>query len=445
MFASASRYANNLDRRADVPELRSASQSVGASALLPFRISATGQVSFVALTARNSPSEEARDSRNRQIAASLSRPFGHHTLRVTARDMKLAWTGAGNRQRSVEIEDHFSYRRFTIAGAVRAQSIVGAEHRNSIFARGSGQARFGRLTAHAFFEGGKDLVNESVFAIETLRTTTAGASLAITKTLNLTGDVFRYTLVNDVNLENAFVLGGRGIGVATTLAGLNRWNFYFRIAKTFSWGGPLGDGGLDRYVLAQIPLAGSVEGFVGVQYREGVRFTAGIPVSLDESRTVCTGEDGRFRFSDVPEGPHKVSIAWKELPAEYDVATGEGAVVVQPRRVARTDLGVFPLTRLAGAVRGPDSSPAENILIRLLPTDRYTTTDAGGAFSFENLREGDYELEIDRATLPEHAVLTTPLRVPVSVHAGRELAPAGFRFEIRKPEKPVRKVFAKTM
>ncbi len=444
LFASASRYANNLGHRADVPELQSTSESVGASALLPFRINVTGQVSFVALTARNSPSEEARDSRNRQITTSLSRPFGRHTLRVTARDMQLAWLGIGNRQRSVEIEDHFSYRRFTIAGAVRAQGIVGPEHRNSIFARGSGQARFGRLTAHAFFEGGKDLVNESVFAIETLRTTTAGASLAITKTLNLTGDVFRYTLVNDINLENAFVLGSRGIGVATTLAGLNRWNFYFRMAKTFSWGGPLGDGGLDRYVLTQIPLAGIVEGFVGVQYREGVRFSAGIPVRLDESRTVFTGEDGRFHFSDVPEGPHKVGIAWKELPAEYDAVPGEGSVVVQPRRVARADLGVFPLTRLTGAVKGPDGSPVEDILIRLLPTDRYTTTDSDGAFSFENLREGDYELEVDSSTLPQHAAATTPMRVPVSVHAGRTLTPVEFRFEIRRPEKPVRKVFAKT-
>jgi hypothetical protein len=77
----------------------------------------------------------------------------------------------------------------------------------------------------------------------------------------------------------------------------------------------------------------------------------------------------------------------------------------------------------------------------MLPGERYTTPE--GAFFFYNLREGDYELVLDKTTLPEFAVMDQAERVSVSVKVGRQPEPVNFPFEVRPPQKPVRNVLDK--
>ncbi|MBI3667356.1 MAG: SPOR domain-containing protein [Acidobacteria bacterium] len=165
-------------------------------------------------------------------------------------------------------------------------------------------------------------------------------------------------------------------------------------------------------------------------------------MSLDQSRTATTDQAGRFRFLEVPEGPHKVTLAYRELPADYDPGTTiEATVLVKPKRISRADLDVVRLTLIEGKITAPAGVSAENILIKLLPTARYTTTDSEGNFSFQNLREGDYELALDQQTLPENAVLMGPPRVPLSARPGAEMVSVRFQLGARKQEKPVRKIF----
>jgi hypothetical protein len=60
-----------------------------------------------------------------------------------------------------------------------------------------------------------------------------------------------------------------------------------------------------------------------------------------------------------------------------------------------------------------------------------------------NLREGDYELVLDKKTLPEFAGMDQAERVSVSVKVGRQPEPVNFPFEVRLPQKPVRNVLDK--
>lgn len=445
LFASAGRYRNNLERNPELPTLLSTSTSSGVSVALPWRFSAVAQVSTIRLAADRQPAGAPRDSANRQLIASLARPLGRHSLRLTYHDMRLGSTLLLQRQRAAEIEDTVSYRRFTVSGAVRAQRFDGPERRDTLFLRGLAHARFHRLTLTAAAESGNDLVNRTLFLTNTLRTTSAGVAVALTRTLSFSADAFRYSLTTELNPESIFVLGGRGVGLSAVLGGLNQWNFYFQLLKQLSWGGGLPRDDVDRFTAEQAPLVGTIEGFVYERRIDGRVPAEGIPVTLDHWRTAVTGPDGRFRFPDVPEGVHKVALSASELPADFDPApASEVAVPVVPRRTVRAELEVFPLAGFGGQVsvsEGTLPETLENIVVHLLPTGRYTTTDAQGKFFFYNVREGTYEVAVDEQTLPAKGVLTSSGRVAVTVRCGDPKPFLLFEFRIPKEEQPIRKIF----
>jgi len=117
---------------------------------------------------------------------------------------------------------------------------------------------------------------------------------------------------------------------------------------------------------------------------------------------------------------------------------------VAPKRQTRAELDVLRLAGFEGrvsVVEGPPPETLGNILVRLLPTGRYTTTDGQGRFAFYNLPEGDYEAALDGETLPEYAEPAGPGRVPVRIRHGEEQPAVDFRIRIRKPEQPMRKIF----
>jgi hypothetical protein len=186
-----------------------------------------------------------------------------------------------------------------------------------------------------------------------------------------------------------------------------------------------------------------VEGFVMERLAEGNRPAEGVSVSID-GRVIITDAEGRFRFPDVPEGIRKVALALHELPAEFDPGKiTVSTVTVQPDKLSRADLDVIRLAFIQGKVIAPKDVPVENVVIRMLPGERYTTPDNEGNFYFYNLREGEYEVVVDKNTLPQFAVMNRIERVSVSVKVGRQPEPVSFQFEIRAPQKPVRRVLDK--
>jgi hypothetical protein len=440
LFASASRYRNNLEKDVNAIGLASASTSAGVTVSLPAGFSGNAQVSTVRFSSQQ-PGEAPVTSDNRQTSATLSRTLGHHSLHTNWRDLRLLLSSQPLRQRAVEIEDMYQRGHFSVGGAARLQRSTGTEIRNSVYVRGSLQGHIGRLTVFANVESGNDLANRTVFATNTYSTTVVGLGLRLFRQWNLQAEVFRNRLNMDLNPESVFVLAGNGVPVTQDLAALSLWSFYFRLTKQIQWGGGLPNENLGQFIADAAPLNGSIEGVVKLRALAGAAPASGIPISLDGHRTAATGADGHYLFTEVPEGPHELSLSASELPADYDPGSPASAkVLTQARRANRADFEVFPLTSLEGSVSGPAGAALEGIVIRMVPGQRYTTTAEDGHFAFYNVREGDYEFVVDTATLPDNAVLAGDPSAPSAVRAGAPVPPVSFAIRLKSTEKPIRKV-----
>lgn len=444
VYGSASRYSNNLENDPNVTTMQSTGSSLGASLTLPWKFNASGQLSTIHLTGSIPTTGALIDSNNRQLSATLSRPVRGHALTVMFREIHTVVGGLPQVQRSLEAGDRFRWKFLSVGASANAQRLAGTQARTSLFFRGNVQARFKRFSIYGDIESGNDLINRTLFATNTYSTTLAGVTAKLSKTWNMQVEMFRNRLLSELNPESIFVLGNQGLGPSTVLSGFNQWSLYFRVSKQLQWGGglPAGDSEtLDRFTSGQMPLVGEVEGFVYERTIAGARPARGVPVSVDGGRSTTTDESGRFRLQAVPEGQHTVLLSPNELPADYDFGPAKEAVVmVQPKRTIRVELDVMPLSFLQGKVNAPKDVSTEDVIIRLLPTDRYTTPDSDGSFSFSNVREGEYEMALDQKTLPEDAVLTTAAHTPVSVRIGGKIPVIQFDFVISKPEKPVRKI-----
>jgi hypothetical protein len=441
-YGSASQYRNNLENDANATMLRSSSLSAGVNAALPWKFSASAQISDVGFSSQ-APGSPASPSDDRQLSVWLSRPVGHHSVQVNWRDLSLAAPSIVQRQRSTEIQDTYQLGHFSVGGAVRMQLAAGPGQANSVYLRASLQGNAGRFSAFANLDYGDDLVNSTVFATNTYNTAVVGLGIRLSRTWNLHAETFRNRLATELNPENIFVLEGAGAPVSQNLAALDQWSLYFSLTRQLRWGGGLPGESMDQFVAEAVPLVGSVEGVVRSRTLSGAAMAAGIPITLDGSRTVTTGADGRYFFSAVPEGQHEVSLSATELPADFD--PGDPAkcrLTVQARRDARADFEVLPLSTIEGAVTGPEGA-LDGILIRLLPGDRYTLTTPEGHFAFYNVREGDFNLAIDANSLPENGKLLSEPSVPVAVRAGDSIPSATFSIGIVSSPKAIRRVLEK--
>ena len=446
LYGSASRYRNNLEHNADLPLLNSTSTGVGLSALLPGKLSLTGQLSTVDYSNRT-PGEAAAFSANRQIEGAVSRAVGRHTVQVNWRDIRLDMQPDGQRQRSTEAGDSYQFRRFfTLGGSVRYQQLTGSEHLNSLFFRGVAQANLGPFSAYANVEVGNDLANQTVFTTEAYRTSMVGASLRLKRGWNLQTEVFRNQLNFALNPENIFLLENSAAlaGVspaAETMSAIGQWSFYFRLSKQLRWGGGLPAESTGETAAKAAPLVGTVEGVVRLSAMAGASAAPGIPVSLDGGRTVFSGPDGHYVFENVAEGTHEVALAPEQLPADFD--PGDPAkirLMVHPRRGTRADFAVLPLIAVRGQVHGPEKAALENIVVRLAPGGRYTTTNPDGGFTFYNVREGDYVVTLDARSLPEGGELKSAASIPLVVRSGVQPPAPEYTFVVNATAKPVRKV-----
>ncbi|MGI8989686.1 MAG: hypothetical protein ACR2I2_08890 [Bryobacteraceae bacterium] len=436
LFGSASEYRNNIANSEDLPTFLSKSTSAGASVSLPFRFSASGQLSTIDFSARQ-PDGESSTSLNRQIVATLGRPIRNHSLHFSYRDLTTVSDGRNERQRSAEIEDVAQFKRFSLGAAVREQRLAAEQSKTTLFVRGSAQVRFGRFSAYAYIEHGDDLANRTVFLTNTFNTTVVGGAMRLSKTWNLQAEASQSRLATELNAENIFLLQNQGAVVTNAVAGVNQWTAYFRLGKSFRWGRGLPASDLDRYTAEQIPIIGTVEGTVVEKRLAGAVAVKGIPVILDDGRVVATNESGLFRFSRVPEGQHTVAIAINQLPAEYDPgANPETPIDVKARRVSNAELSVTPLVSFSGKISGPDGVALNGVILRLLPTARYTTPSAEGRFAFYNLREGEYDLTIEPKSLPEFATVDRTT-AQVSLRGGIQAAEPIFILTVNKPQKPI--------
>ena len=438
LYASASRSTNNLEHDASRADFRSTTDSAGVGLTLPWKLSANAQLSDVWLDTRQPGESAAARSDNRQITANLSRPVGRHSLRFSVRELKVATVPLRDNQRSAEIEDVVQLGTFLAGGAVRFQQEASTQQRNSLVFRGFGQVRFGRLSAHADVETGNDLANRTVFATNAYQTAAVGLSARLGAGWTLQMDALRNRLTMQLNPENVFALESQGVGVTGDIGGYEQWNLFFRLSRQFTWGGGLPHDNMEQFAAGVIPLVGSVEGLI--RAHDGP--VEGIAVALDNAKTATTDSYGHFRFPEVSEGVHKIGLAMRELPADFDPGPeSELTIAVKPRGNIRVEMSVVRLMSLRGRIDETGGIAREDIIVRLLPTTRYTTPDAEGDFVFDNVREGDYAIALDPASVPQDVVVVGPSRVAVSLRRKEEPAPVHFQLEVRRPEKPIRRLF----
>jgi hypothetical protein len=443
LYGSGSAYSNNLEHNSLLPTFHSSGFSGGGSFILPWKLNASASISTLQLATMN-PQQAASASSNRQINLDVNRGFGRHNLRFSHIDLNLDSNVLRQSERFTEGEDTFTWKHLVLRGAVRFQGSQSTATRNTLFFRGAIQANLRRFSAYANFEKGNDLVNRSVFSTNAYSSTVIGFSAPLFGGWNLQAEAFRNNLNTTLTPQNVFLFPTADLG-ATQLPGFSQWSGYFRIGKQFRWGNKefASSSGIDQYAAARVPLVGSVQGLVMEKSLAGTRPAANVGVSLDLYRSAVTDASGHYTFSDVPEGSHVVGLDMDQLPIEYEPGPQATArVTMEPRALVRSDFSVVRLTRLVGKITAPPDRRVDSVVIRLAGTNRYTTPDEDGQFSFYNLREGPYMITIDLQTIPDDTLLSTPASLQVSTSDENE-SPAAIEFRLEpKPqvEKPIRQI-----
>lgn len=445
LYATGSRFENNVDRQPAAPTLRSESSSAGVTAETPGRVYVMGNLSMIGLESRARRDAQAEKMRNRLAMVSAMRTIRRTNVRAGWRQVEV-WQSAGKSTiRSVEGDGSVTMGHFAAGGGTRLDSTasggVGGGRRNSLFFRGSFQANFRGYSLYGSAEAGRDLLNETLFMANQMRSTVVGGSARLGRNWSLSADLTRFSLNSAMNPQSAFLLANAGAPVQVMMEGLNRWNLFFRLSRSLRWGAPLPPQFSGRSVEQMYPVMGTVEGFVVEQAAGGTAPAAGVAVTLDGGRTEVTDGEGRYRFADVAQGRHGVALAERELPAEYDAATAPRfEVAVAPRRAARADFAVTRLSSLTGRIVAPAGVDVAEVVIRLSRGGKYTTPEPDGSFTFFNLRAGRYEVMVEAASLPEGCRLTTPERMEVELGLGGEPPVVLFGLRMEQKVKPVREV-----
>ncbi len=134
-------------------------------------------------------------------------------------------------------------------------------------------------------------------------------------------------------------------------------------------------------------------------FKEGMPPMAGVEVALDGARRTTTDAAGRYSFSRVPFGPHRLQVAYRterpfyfttqsDVTAEIDTAVNFGIA--------------FSRARLIGHVLNDAGSPILGVKVEVTGAERTynAQTDAGGTFTIADLAAGAFRAEISPESLP---------------------------------------------
>jgi len=150
---------------------------------------------------------------------------------------------------------------------------------------------------------------------------------------------------------------------------------------------------------------GDIQGIVFIDglsrgaYGPGLTGLPGIDVMLDGARRTRTDAAGRYRFTGVPYGQHRVEVPYKAdgsffytTPSPIDVTTGSTA-----------DFGIgFTRSRLRVLVGNDAGAALPDVVLRVRGADGEGrgVTGGDGSFTFAGLAEGAYEVLVDPGSVP---------------------------------------------
>ncbi|MDR7401532.1 MAG: SdrD B-like domain-containing protein [Armatimonadota bacterium] len=164
-----------------------------------------------------------------------------------------------------------------------------------------------------------------------------------------------------------------------------------------------------------VPRVGAVEveAFVDVD-GDGLRGpdepgVAGVVVRVDGRSAARTDGAGRAAVSGVPDGDHMVAVDDATVPAGLVAAVAEQRVSVRTGGRAAAAFPLRPAASVSGRVflddndnglPDPGERGLEGVVVTLLPGGLTRTTGPGGAFAFDGLLPGGYQVAVDSQSLP---------------------------------------------
>ena len=124
------------------------------------------------------------------------------------------------------------------------------------------------------------------------------------------------------------------------------------------------------------------------------------------------------RHGDVADRNALTIDSLRRQGGDCDDNPNIGGVNLPGREGANFDI-VFGFA-IRGSVAGQKDVALDTILIRLNPAGWFTIPYKSDNFAFYSVSSVTYEVELAPQSLPEHAVLTTPHKVPVEVRAAQD-------------------------
>jgi hypothetical protein len=211
-------------------------------------------------------------------------------------------------------------------------------------------------------------------------------------------------------LTNVWVLGNNGNGVQRSSL------VYFGFTKRFST--MPGTSFLPTKHVSRI-IEGRVfrDNNVNGAFNFGEQGLVGLQVKLDDGEIAETDEQGRYKFADVSQGEHTVSLALTQFAGPVRMTTkNQASVDLIRQRISVVNFGVVDFARITGSVfndlrfegqKTPDAKGLSGVHLTLDDGNRQRTVIAQetGDFEIDDVAPGDYRISVDASTIPANYAL----------------------------------------
>lgn len=205
-------------------------------------------------------------------------------------------------------------------------------------------------------------------------------------------------------LTNIWVLGNTATTVQRTTL------MYFGFTKRFSAmpGAIIPTRKAGRLIEGRVFRDNNVNG----TFNFGEQGLVGLRVRLDDGEVTETDEQGRYKFSDVTQGEHTVSLSLTQFAGPVRMTTKNHASVDLIRqKIGMVNFGVVDFARVTGSVfndlnldgmRAPDAKGLTGVHLTLEDgkTHRNIVAQDTGDFEVDDVPPGDYRITVDASTLP---------------------------------------------
>jgi hypothetical protein len=213
----------------------------------------------------------------------------------------------------------------------------------------------------------------------------------------------------DSGLTNVWVMGSAANSVQRSTV------MYFGFNKRFSAmpGALLPTRHAGRIIEGRVFRDSNVNG----AYNAGEQGLVGMRVSLDDGQVAETDEQGRYKFSDVTQGEHSVSLSLTQFAGPVRMTTrNQASVDLIRQKIGVVNFGIVDFARVTGTVfndlhfngkRQPEAKGVPNVHLVLDDGRRRRTIVAQdtGDFEVDDVAPGDYMISVDSSTLPANYTL----------------------------------------